>query len=68
MILKILKYCTENGFWNFVGCCILLNAGLYFIVNMTIRIISRILRTINVLSRGWPPDHLDADGDHKPIK
>ena len=68
MILEILKYCTGNGFWNFIGCCILLNAGLFFILNMTIRITSRSLRTINVLSRGWPPGHLDADGDIKSSK
>jgi len=25
----------------------------------------RPLRTINILFRGWPPEHLDADGDFK---
>jgi len=24
---------------------------------------NRLLRTIKVLFRGWPPEHLDADGD-----
>lgn len=27
---------------------------------------NRLLRTINVCVRGWPPAHLDADGDWKP--
>ena len=27
------------------------------------RLPNRILRTIKVLFRGWPPEHLDADGD-----
>ncbi len=27
------------------------------------RLPNRILRTIKVLVRGWPPAHLDADGD-----
>ncbi len=26
---------------------------------------NRLLRTIKVLFRGWPPEHLDADGDFK---
>ena len=25
---------------------------------------NRTLRTVKVLARGWPPEHLDADGDH----
>lgn len=27
---------------------------------------NRILRTIKVTRQGWPPEHLDADGDWKP--
>jgi hypothetical protein len=27
---------------------------------------NRILRTISVRKHGWPPEHLDADGDWKP--
>lgn len=29
-------------------------------------IISRLYRTTMVCARGWPPPHLDADGDWKP--
>ncbi len=29
-------------------------------------IVIRGYRTINVVCRGWPPAHLDADGDWKP--
>lgn len=25
----------------------------------------RVLRSINIAARGWPPAHLDADGDFK---
>lgn len=31
-----------------------------------LKLCSRILRSINVAVRGWPPEHLDADGDWKP--
>lgn len=27
---------------------------------------NRLLRTIKVCVRGWPPEHLDADGDFRP--
>lgn len=28
---------------------------------------NRLLRTVKVLFRGWPPEHIDADGDfYKP--
>lgn len=29
-------------------------------------IVGRILRTISVSYQGWPPPHLDADGDWRP--
>lgn len=29
-------------------------------------LLNRPLRTLKVLVRGWPPSHLDADGDWKP--
>lgn len=29
----------------------------------TLLLIGRTYRTINILFRGWPPAHLDADGD-----
>ena len=30
---------------------------------MPFLIINRILRHRNIMARGWPPEHLDADGD-----
>lgn len=29
---------------------------------------NRLFRHLNVRSAGWPPEHLDADGDFKPEK
>lgn len=29
-------------------------------------VFNRLLRSINIAIRGWPPAHLDADGDWKP--
>lgn len=35
-------------------------------VGNVLRIVSLVLRAVMVLLRGWPPVHLDADGDWKP--
>ena len=35
-------------------------------IQMVMRLCNRVLRTINICIRGWPPNHLDADGDWKP--
>ena len=32
-------------------------------VNSSVRLVGRLLRTLNIAFRGWPPAHLDADGD-----
>jgi len=29
------------------------------------RTFNRLLRTVRIVARGWPPEHLDADGDFK---
>lgn len=36
------------------------------IVRVVALLINRGLRTIKVALRGWPPSHIDADGDWKP--
>lgn len=38
----------------------------YFAARALISITSRAYRMIMVSLRGWPPAHLDADGDWKP--
>jgi hypothetical protein len=43
----------------FLACLLFVTFG------RLVNLCSRILRTINVALRGWPPTHLDADGDFK---
>ncbi|WP_158267503.1 hypothetical protein [Adhaeribacter arboris] len=52
---------------------ILLNGFAYFAVNGILRIVHeifrfwlRFMRMLMVRKHGWPPPHLDADGDWKP--
>jgi hypothetical protein len=60
-MLELLKYCT-SGFWVFVGTFCFISL---FITGF-LRLIIRTFRLIVVLLKGWPPSHLDADGDWKP--
>lgn len=36
------------------------------LAGLVAKMFGRILRSINIAIRGWPPAHLDADGDWKP--
>ena len=37
----------------------------YVLFECLLKLGSRVLRSINIAVRGWPPEHLDADGDFK---
>ncbi len=63
-MLELLKY-TTSGFWIFIGSYLLIGMILYFLVNAVLKLISRFFRMVMVISRGWSPSHLDADGDWK---
>lgn len=39
--------------------------AIYIFARYTFRCWSRLLRHLNVRAHGWPPAHLDADGDFK---
>jgi hypothetical protein len=64
MIYKILDI-AFSGFWPFVGMAIILNGAAYFVVNGLLKIWIRFMRMLQVRKHGWPPLHLDADGDWK---
>lgn len=38
----------------------------YCAMYVPLNALTRTYRVILVLARGWPPEHLDADGDWKP--
>ena len=37
------------------------------VASLVAKLANRILRTIKVAARGWPPAHLDADGGWRPL-
>jgi hypothetical protein len=57
-------------FWHahpFIAWCALWLVWMIVpLVQLAVSLVSRLLRTVKVLARGWPPAHLDADGDWKP--
>lgn len=63
-MLEILKF-VLSGFWVFCGFTIIVNVSLYYIVNMIVKMWSRFMRHLNISKHGWPPPHLDGDGDFK---
>lgn len=44
--------------WHFIGAVIL--------VELAAKVCVRVIRMLTVWVRGWPPPHLDADGDWRP--
>lgn len=65
MIAKIIEI-AFSGFWPFFGMMILLNGAAYYTVNGLVKIWRMFMRMLMVRKHGWPPSHLDADGDWKP--
>ena len=61
------------GFWDFwnlhpflAWCALWLVWGVIPIAGMVLSLFIRTYRVVMVGVRGWPPGHLDADGDWKP--
>jgi hypothetical protein len=52
-----------SGFWEFIGMFILIYTFIFFIINGLVKMWSRFMRMLMVRKHGWPPSHLDADGD-----
>lgn len=54
---------ATSGFWVFVGTYMILLVTLKIAAALIFKCWNRLLRTIKVALRGWPPAHIDADGD-----
>jgi len=48
-----------SGFWQFVGCWILLCTA----ATIPLAIINRVLRHWTLIKHGYPPPHCNADGE-----
>lgn len=63
--LLLSDWATEH-WWLAFWLVFWLGAWAYLICLGLLRTANRALRTIKVALRGWPPAHLDADGDWPP--
>lgn len=54
------EWTLAHPYMTFMGYCVLIQAVAI--------VINRIFRTMNIWMRGWPPPHLDADGDWRQDK
>jgi len=72
MLDSILNYMTQSAFMSFLysfPIFIITGGTIYFmsiLIEKSMSLIFRLYRSINILFRGWPPEHLDADGDINP--
>jgi hypothetical protein len=59
-MLEFFKFACSD-FWIFIGIVILLG----IVCETPIKIFKYYFRSLNIKNHGWPPSHLDADGDFK---
>lgn len=66
-IAIILSFANESP-WLFFAVVLVLSHYLYRLTYCVFWLLpNRILSTVKVLIKGWPPAHIDADGDWKPL-
>jgi hypothetical protein len=64
---RLLQYIQDFWMWNFASS----NPGysflIVFVVCLTVcSLWRRAMKTLAIRTSGWPPPHLDADGDFRP--
>lgn len=57
----ILQFVGEHWFLTFLALVFA-----YGLAALALKLVVRLFRMLTVMARGWPPEHLDADGDWKP--
>ena len=66
-MLEIIKYITEHGVhpgWIIFTFIITISV----FCQLSLSMVKYLLRHLNIISKGWPPPHLDSDGDFKKEK
>ena len=51
-----------SSFWIWIGFVILIGVP----IDAIVKVIRRLIRRSMIVRQGWPPEHLDADGDWQP--
>lgn len=63
--MEVLEWCGRHWFIAIVGL-LCASQVLTAILRTALVALTRTYRLVMVSARGWPPQHLDADGDWKP--
>jgi len=61
---ELLAFFSEH--WFLAWCALWLLWAPLGLAHQVLNLSSRLIRMIMVALRGWPPAHLDADGDWRP--
>lgn len=61
--MEFIKYIFSD-FWIFLGFMMMIA----IVLNFILMVYRSTLRHLNIRKQGWPPAHLDADGDFKSEK
>jgi hypothetical protein len=59
--MTIVDHIFSSG-WYVLAALLAIGA----VCSTVFRIVNRFLRHLNISMHGWPPSHIDADGDWKP--
>ena len=65
VIRQIFLDSVDGGFWRFIGYWILLSVVFGIPAKVIMFLWNRLLRFFNMRKNGYPPSHIDADGDFK---
>lgn len=60
----LLNFMSNHVFLAFIMIC----SAYYLLRFVLFSLPNRFIRHLNIRAQGWPPAHLDADGDFKPEK
>lgn len=62
--MNFFEFLSDSPFIAFILIC----AVYYTIKHVTYTLPKCFIRHLNIRKAGWPPEHLDADGDFRPEK
>jgi Sec-independent protein secretion pathway component TatC len=63
-MLEVLQY-VLGSFWRFLAVMFLLGILFTYPIRIVGMVIFRLIRSSTIKKAGWPPTHIDADGDFK---
>lgn len=65
--MNLLNFMSEHVILAFFIICSIYHA-VVLPFKLVAKLLNRWMRHMNIMAKGWPPIHLDADGDWKPEK